>query len=233
MTNNILKEVKNELTSRGREPYVDNFDQYISQNKIFSIFFISKIIPELPSILNTMNSLYKNNEIIKLIICICSDSKEDFEETLLLIKEDISCLIFNYESKNRQILISKYNIISIPTLIIIDKDGVLIDSLNMEQIKNLNESDIKGWENKFVVTNLYKNKKLEIGDTCILSVHKHILTYSNNSMKPGYGNSGWSCDICGRGYSSRDVNFFCPLCGWDLCDICYNKYKDENDFNIF
>ena len=52
-------------------------------------------------------------------------------------------------------------------------------------------------------------------------------------MKPGYGNSGWSCDICGRGYSSRDVNFFCPLCGWDLCDICYNKYKDENDFNIF
>ena len=86
MTNNILKEVKNELINRGREPYVDNFDQYISQNKIFSIFFISKIIPELSSILNTMNSLYKNNEIIKLIICICSDSKEDFEETKILKK---------------------------------------------------------------------------------------------------------------------------------------------------
>ena len=233
MTNNILKEIKNEFINKGKEPHTDNFDQYISQNKIFTFLFASKIIPEFSSMLSSLNTLYTSNEKVKLIICICSDTKDEFDDSLSDINDDISCLIFNYESKNRQILISKYNIISIPTLIIIDKDGVLIDSLNMEQIKNLNESDIKGWENKFVVTNLYKNKKLEIGDTCILSVHKHILIYSNNSMKPGYGNSGWTCDICGRGYSSRDVNFFCPLCGWDLCDICYNKYKDENDFNIF
>ena len=171
MTNNILKEVKNELINRGREPYVDNFDQYISQNKIFSIFFISKIIPELSSILNTMNSLYKNNEIIKLIICICSDSKEDFEETLLLIKEDISCLIFNYESKNKETFINKFNIITIPSMIVLDKEGTLIDSLNIQRIKCLNENDFKGWENiskqkLFRIIKFKKTKQLHTGRTC-------------------------------------------------------------------
>ena len=221
MTNNILKEVKNELISRGREPYVDNFDQYISQNKIFSIFFISKIIPELSSILNTMNSLYKNNEIIKLIICICSDSKEEFEETLLLIKDDISCLIFNYDSKNKETFINKFNIITIPSLIILDKEGNLIDSLNFERIKNLNEYDFKSWEN-ISNQNLRKYKKPELGDIIRISVHQHELIFSDNDMK-GYGGSGWICDICRSSFSASTYNFFCPICGWDICDVCYNK----------
>ena len=85
MTNNILKEIKNELISKGTEPNIDNFEQYISQNKIFSILFISKIIPELFSLLNSLNSLCLKNESIKLIICICSDSKEDFDEILFLL----------------------------------------------------------------------------------------------------------------------------------------------------
>ena len=37
--NNILKEIKNELISKGDEPRVDNLEQYISQNKIFTILF--------------------------------------------------------------------------------------------------------------------------------------------------------------------------------------------------
>ena len=225
MTNNILKEVKNELINRGREPYVDNFDQYISQNKIFSIFFISKIIPELSSILNTMNSLYKNNEIIKLIICICSDSKEDFEETLLHIKEDISCLIFNYESKNKENFINKFNIITIPSMIVLDKEGTLIDSLNIQRIKCLNENDFKGWEN-ISKQKLFRIKKPELGDVIKLDVHQHDLVFSDNDMK-GYGGSGWICDICRTSYSASVLNFFCPICGWDICDVCYNKNKNN------
>ena len=225
MTNNILKEVKNELINRGREPYVDNFDQYISQNKIFSIFFISKIIPELSSILNTMNSLYKNNEIIKLIICICSDSKEDFEETLLLIKEDISCLIFNYESKNKETFINKFNIITIPSMIVLDKEGTLIDSLNIQRIKSLNENDFKGWEN-ISIQKLFRIKKPELGDVIKLDVHQHDLVFSDNDMK-GYGGSGWICDICRTSYSASVLNFFCPICGWDICDVCYIKNKNN------
>ena len=71
MTNNILKEIKKELISKGTEPNIDNFDQYISQNKIFAILFISKIIPELSPLLNSLNNLFIKNESIKLIICIC------------------------------------------------------------------------------------------------------------------------------------------------------------------
>ena len=226
MTNNILKEIKNELISKGTEPNIDNFDQYISQNKIFTIFFISKIIPDLTSLWNSINTLFVKNELIKLIICICSDSKEDFEKTLLLIKEDISCLIFNYESKNREIIINKYNIISIPTLIILDKDGKLLDSLNMERIKNLNENDIKAWESYLMILKMNRARKLELGDSAKLSVHQHVLVYSDNEMR-GYSGSGWSCDVCKKSYSSLMYNFNCIICGWDLCDSCYDKYKDE------
>ena len=226
MTNNILKEIKNELISKGTEPNIDNFEQYISQNKIFSILFISKIIPELSSLLESLNDLCLKNESIKLLICICSDSKADFEEILFLIKDNISCLIFNYESKNRDIIIYKYNIISIPTMIILDKDGELIDTLNYNRINELNEYDVKGWENKFMIKKMNKTKKLELGDTCILAVHRHELVYSDNEMK-GYSGSGWSCDVCRKHYNASTPNFNCIICGWDLCDACYEINKIE------
>ena len=228
MTNNILKEIKNELISKGTEPRIDNLDQYISQNKIFTILFISKIMPDVSSILSSIHAQYSKNSKLKLIICICTDTKEDFDETFLIINDAIPCLIFNYESKMRENLISKFNIITIPSLLILDKDGVLIDRLNTEKIQNLNENIIKGWENIFMIRNLFsQRRKLELGETIKLSVHHHELIYSNHSMKPGYGYSGWSCDICRRSYKHDVTNFFCPLCGWDLCDICYNKYKNS------
>ena len=228
MTNNILKEIKNELISKGTEPRIDNLDQYISQNKIFTILFISKIMPDVSSILSSIHAQYSKNSKLKLILCICTDTKEDFDETFLIINDAIPCLIFNYESKMRENLISKFNIITIPSLLILDKDGVLIDRLNTEKIQNLNENIIKGWENIFMIRNLFsQRRKLELGETIKLSVHHHELIYSNHSMKPGYGYSGWSCDICRRSYKHDVTNFFCPLCGWDLCDICYNKYKNS------
>ena len=228
MTNNILKEIKNELISKGTEPRIDNLDQYISQNKIFTILFISKIMPDISSILSSIHAQYSKNSKLKLIICICTDTQEDFDETFSIINDAIPCLIFNYESKMRENLISKFNIITIPSLLILDKDGVLIDRLNTEKIQNLNENIIKGWENIFMIRNLFsQRRKLELGETIKLSVHHHELIYSNHSMKPGYGYSGWSCDICRRSYKHDVTNFFCPLCGWDLCDICYNKYKNS------
>ena len=225
MTNNILKEIKYDLISKGSEPNIGNLNQYISQNKLFTIFFISKIIPEIQSLLYSLNNIFTKKDSIKLIICICSDTKESFEETLLIINDDISCLIFNYESKIREVLIYKYNIITIPTLIILDKDGSLIDSLNMEKIESLKEEDIKGWENISKIKYIYKERKLELGETTRLSVHHHELIYSDNGMK-GYGGSGWICDICRKSYFSYVNNFFCPICGWDICDVCYNKYRN-------
>ena len=178
MTNNILKEIKNELISKGTEPRIDNLDQYISQNKIFTILFISKIMPDVSSILSSIHAQYSKNSKLKLIICICTDTKEDFDETFSIINDDIPCLIFNYESKMRENLISKFNIITIPSLLILDKDGVLIDRLNTEKIQNLNENIIKGWENIFMIRNLFsQRRKLELGETIKLSVHHHELIF--------------------------------------------------------
>jgi hypothetical protein len=226
MKNNILKEIKNELISIGNEPRIDNFDEYISQNKIFTFLFYTKIIPDFETILPLLDNLYEKFDSLKLIICICEDKEKEFNEILSSIK-DISCLIMKFESKNRDILLSTYNIITIPSLIILDKEGILIDSLNLDGIINLNENIIEGWINKFNILNKYSEKKLELGMLTKLSVHPHDLIYSEQSMKPGYGKSGWICDMCRKSFKANVCNFFCGLCGWDICDACYNKYKNE------
>ena len=107
------------------------------------------------------------------------------------------------------------------------KKALSVDKIGKNNAK-LNENIIKGWENISMIRNLFsQRRKLELGETIKLSVHHHELIYSNHSMKPGYGYSGWSCDICRRSYKHDVTNFFCPLCGWDLCDICYDKYKNS------
>ena len=73
-------------------------------------------------------------------------------------------------------------------MIILDKEGNLIDSLNFERIKNLNEYDFKSWEN-ISNQNLRKYKKPELGDIIRINVHQHELIFSVNDMK-GYGGSG-------------------------------------------
>ena len=92
MNNNILKEIKNELISVGNEPNVDGLQQYISQNKIFSFLFYSKIIPDFESILSILNNLYEKFDCMKLIICICEDNEEDFNE---IFKNISKYIMFN------------------------------------------------------------------------------------------------------------------------------------------
>ena len=224
--NNILKEIKNELISKGDEPRVDNLEQYISQNKIFTILFFSKIIPDFESVLSILNSIYQKFDNLKLIICICEETEEEFNQVLSCIKEDITCLILKYESKNREILISNYNIISLPTLLILDKNGALIDSLNIYQIINLQDNDIKGWINKIIISNIMKYENYELGQTIKISAHRHELVFSNTEMK-GYSGAGWRCDLCRKSFGAKVCNFNCFSCGWDICEVCLNKYKDE------
>ena len=188
---NILKEIKNDIISKGDEPRVDNIEQYISQNKIFCLLFYSDIIPEYLNILSSLK-IINNSDNLKLIICICEDSEEDYNKTISKIN-DISCLILNYNSKNKDFLINNYNIISLPKLIVLNKDGQVIDNLNSQRIQILNENDILGWKNKFIIPNLYKNKVPELGDRGRITNHQHELIFSNYSMKSGYGKGGWIC----------------------------------------
>ena len=99
---NILKEIKNDIISVGDEPRVDNIEQYISQNKIFCILFYSNIIPDYSNMLTSLNNVINDNSSLKLIICICEDTEEDYKNTLSTIN-NVSCLIFNYESKNKMV----------------------------------------------------------------------------------------------------------------------------------
>ena len=221
---NILKEIKNDVISVGDEPRVDNIEQYMSQNKLFCVLFYSNIILNYSNILSSLNKIINNNSSLKLLICICEDSEEEYKNSLSEIN-NISCLIFNYDSKNRDLFIKKYNIISLPALIILDKDGTLIDSLNKERIINLKEKDIRGWTNRFTIPNMYKSKNPELGDRARISNHPHELIFSNNPMKPGYGKGGWICDICRKSFEYNRANFFCGLCGFDVCDVCFEKYK--------
>ena len=221
---NILKEIKNDIISFGKEPTVDNIEQYISQNKIFCILFYSKIIPDFSNMFLSLNNIINDNPILKLLICICEDTEEDYNKSLSEVN-NISCLILKYDSKNRDLFINKYNIIILPTLIVLDNEGELIDILNKERIMEINMNDVEGWKNKFIIPNIYKNKIPELGERGRISNHQHELIYSNYPMKPGYGKGGWICDICRKSFEYNTTNFFCSLCGFDVCDVCYDKYK--------
>ena len=222
--NIIIKDIKNDIISSGTEPRINNLEQYISQKKIFCILFYSKIIPQYLNILSLLSNVINKNTMFKLLINICEENEEDYNKIVSEIKE-ISCLILGYNSKNRDSFIKQYNIISLPSLIILTKDGELIDCLNEERIIYLNDNDIKGWENKFIIPYTYKNKVPELGDKGRITNHQHELIFSNHSMKPGYGKGGWICDICRKSFEYNTANFFCSLCGFDVCDVCYDKYR--------
>ena len=172
----------------------------------------------------SLNTIINNSTTLKLIICICEDTEEDYKKSLYELNK-ISCLILNYDSKNRDLFIKKYNIMSLPKLIILDKEGELIEILNKERIMNINENDIRGWNNKFLIVNMHKVKEPELGDRARITNHQHELVFSNHSMKPGYGKGGWICDICRKSFNYNTSNFFCSLCGFDVCDVCFDKYR--------
>ena len=221
---NILSNIKNDIINLGSEPRVDNLEQYMSQNKIFCILFYSKMIPEYTNFLSVLDEQINNKNSLKFIICICEESEEDYNLLISKINK-VSCLVLNFDSKNRDELIKKYNVISLPILIVLDKEGELIDILNKERIINLNENDMIGWKNKIIIPNMYKNKSPELGDRARISNHQHELVYSDNPMKPGYGKSGWYCDICKKSFPYNTPNYFCGECGYDVCDDCFDKYK--------
>ena len=219
---NILKEIKNDIISKGDEPNVDNLEQYISQDKIFCIFFYSKLIPDSTNVLSSLKTINASDN-IKLVLCICEENEEDYKASLEQIN-NISCIILKYESKNRDEFINNYNIISLPSMIVLNKFGVPMEMLNKERIQSLNENDIEGWKNKFIIPNMYKNRLPELGDKLRISNHQHELVFSDNLMK-AYGTNGWICDLCKKHFKYNISNFFCSLCGFDACDACITKYR--------
>ena len=227
MSNNILREIEPSLIKKGNVSYT-TLDICIKENKIFGILFISGIIPTINDIIeffnNLLNSVNQNDDIFKLIICFCE--KEDYNLSLSKFS-NFSCFIIPFESLEKQKLIDKYNIITLPCLIILDKDGKNLQFLKYSEIKNLNSNKIKGWKSTFSLINSQSNlRKYVIGDEGFVFGHPHILVYVDYLGKsPSYGKGNWYCDICGKTNKYDVTNFYCEICGYDVCDSCYEKNK--------
>ena len=122
MNNNILKEIEPNIIKNGDASYT-SIDICIKQNNIFGMLFISEFIPNINNIIqifsNILNSINnEENNIFTLIICICSEEKEDYEKTFLKIS-NLSCFVLPYNSKHKENIIDKYNIIILPCLLIL------------------------------------------------------------------------------------------------------------------
>ena len=185
----------------------------------------SKTIPEIENLLYILNNKICKSDSLKLIICICDETEEEFNEALSKFK-GMSCSIINYDIENRDLFIKKYNIKSFPTLIILDKYGKIIDSLNRERIMNFKERDIIKWKKKFDTPNELESQKNELWGRAKINKHEHELIYCNNSMKPGYSKDmGFFCDTCLKSFDGVIANYFCSLCEYDICEECFEKYK--------
>jgi hypothetical protein len=229
MNNNILRDIQPNLIKKG-DAFYSSFDILIQQNKIFGLLFISGIVPKIKNIIELFNKIFdsvtQKDDILKLIICICDEEKNEYENTFSKFS-NLSCFIIPFESDIKQKLINKYNIISLPCLIIFDKNGKSLEFLNNSDIINdVNIDKIKGWKNTFNLINNFKMKKYQIGDEGYVYDHQHILRYVDYLGKsPNYGKGNWYCDICGKTHKYDVTNFYCDLCGFDVCEDCYEKNK--------
>ena len=229
MNNSILRELEPNLKKNGNTSYT-SLDMCIKQNKIFEILFISGIVPTINKIFqlfnNILNSFNQNEEIFQLIICICDEDKNDYDICISKIS-NLSCFIIPFDSNEREKLINKYNIISLPNLLIFDKDGKILEFLNNSDINNININKIKGWKNTFTIVNNYNRvTKYYIGDEGFINQHQHILIYTDYLGKsPSYGKGNWYCDVCGKTNKYDVTNFYCDICGYDVCENCYEKNK--------
>ena len=227
MKNNVLREIEPNLIKNGDNSYT-SLDSCIKQNKIFGILFISGIITKLDRITKLFSNLLDSkeiNDLWKLIICICDEEKNEYDIMLSKFSE-ISCFIIPYESEGKEKLIINYNIISLPCLLVLDKDGQKLDSLNNSEIIDININKIKGWNNTVCIKSSPKVDKFNIGDEGFITEHRHMLIYTDYLGKSiNYGKGNWYCDICGKTHKYYDTNFYCDICGFDVCDECYIKNK--------
>ena len=174
---------------------------------------------------NLINSFDQKEDYLKLIICLCDEEKNEYDITFSKLS-NLSCFIIPFESEGKQKLINKFNIISLPSLIIIDKDSKILEYLNYSDIIKMNQNSIKGWKNIFSVKNYHRTDKFNIGDEGYITGHKHLLAYVDYLGKsPNYGKGNWYCDICGKTHKYDVTNFYCDICGFDVCDNCFEKNK--------
>ena len=110
-------------------------------------------------------------------------------------------------------------------MVIINKEGKEIFKLLKEEIMGITKEDILSWINQSNIK-LFYDIKYQIGEKGNSPCHPHTLTYAISTTKmPEYRSDNWYCDEFGKSFKANVTNFYCNLCGYDICDLCYDKTK--------
>jgi len=199
----------------------------IKEEKIICLFFNSYFHPYFTEINNKIINFSKEFQSkLQFIYIPCDENDEEISLNLQNFK-NFPGLIIN-SNKIKEKIFLKFSINTIPYLMIFDKKGHILDTLNKNLIINLNSSYVNKWVNLIEFPIKYKTMEISLGDKAKLSCHPHILVYSDYTLKdPSYHNCTWYCDICRGHHAKTDKNFYCGLCGFDLCDKCYKTYKES------
>lgn len=226
-SSNILKEIKVSFITKGEETPVKDLDLFISQKKIFNIlFYSSNLSISKESIKKYKNIIQNYTEEIKTIICLCDETEEDFNISLIDFS-DINCFIIPFDSKMNDLLINYFKIISVPRLIVLNNDGITIDTLNNTQIINLTEEIFNGWINVSKIIPIIRSNTPEIGDKLWVTNHSHELIFADYRQKSSGYAGGWRCDVCDTSFNAEVPNFHCGQCSFDICEKCLPKYKKD------
>ena len=199
-----------------------------SKITLFGILFCSNFHPSFKQIIENLINFYNrvNNDScrhLEIIYCSCDELEEEFN---MSVSSQMPWLVIPYDNNDiKEQLFTKYSVDSIPLLVIIDKEGKIIISLNKTEIDLLDDNSFSGWINMSSLNKkLLKQEKYKIGQKGISMYHPHHLIYTDETLKmPDYKGNSWVCDVCGTSHQSTVPNFYCGLCGFDICDNCFEK----------
>ena len=202
-----------------------NYKNIIKTQKIFCIFFMSSFHPFFNEIFQKINSLSNQEKEIQLIFCPCDETEEEYNTSKLQITNKNILIIPFSEKETIEKIINKHNVNYLPYMVIINKEGKEIFKLLKEEIMGITKEDILGWINQSNIK-LFYDLKYQIGEKGNSPCHPHTLTYAISTTKmPEYRSGNWYCDECGKSFKANVTNFYCSLCGYDICDLCYDKTK--------
>lgn len=130
-------------------------------------------------------------------------------------------LAFSQRDKKKT-LSSLYDVSGIPTLILIDSEGVLITSEGREAIMTLPFDKLKDFENeKKIAAEKLEQEVKAFPDTITHKSHEHPLA----KIQCPYRGGAYGCDVCGGG--GQGWVFHCDECNFDACPRCAMKTEAD------
>lgn len=195
---------------------------------LIGILFLVDWHPSSQNIVSFLKNFYERtnsqSKKLELVFCSADDNEQEYNN----ITQNMPWLIIPYSNNTvREQLLKNTEINVMPTLIIINTEGKQISSMRYDDIYTLDDSTVMEWRNQLTEPiNRIVSGKYIIGDKAMSICHPHQLTYADYLLKiPEYRSGNWFCDECGLSFGKNITNFYCALCGYDLCDSCFQKNK--------